>query len=541
MVKLWRAGSILFLLASTLSADVVVLKSGQKVSGRVVDKGLHVEVTTDRGLRTFLRDEVEDIIEHPKELLGDSEKTFEEVKKQYTEAIAIADQSERNIRIKDAIDKLRTVRETLATTRELFPEDKYADLDVKLTQTMQLMRLLRERVTSDIAKKPAIINAPAGAATGVALSSAVVTLLDPALRADAAKRAAARETFKAQRTDAADLHDLATAETIFLSRPEADWKLGPGSQKALQEYFAKGWLKDVNKLTPAIHAQAAAWLGDQVAALRKSDNVDALVLFGAGHLGHAAPGADFDKAARNLGFSVQNGIAGTPEGFAVRDLDAWIATNDFDLAVLAYTKEFRDIDSAAVRFVWAYALTCSAQAKKKFFDRAAKAFDASPVPPGPVKEHLAAMSKSIKAVAVCNSCTGEGKLRCTNCHGAKEVRFPCQKCGGKGKIPPPGLVVPPGGGFRRFGRNLMNCMACKGTGYEKVLRCEKCKDGYFTCRQCDGKQKAAPDFTDICEYAPCPDCEGDGCIFRNVRWVCPSCLGLGKKLTPKADPAKLLP
>ena len=541
MVKLWRAGAVLLLLASTLSADVVVLKSGQKVSGRVVDKGLHVEVTTDRGLRTFLRDEVEDIIEHPKELLGDTEKNFEEVKKQYTEAIAIADQGERNAKLKEALEKLRTVRETLATTRELFPEDKYADLDVKLTQTMQLMRLLRERVTVDVAKKPAIINAPSSGAPGVALSSAVTILLDPVLRSDAAKRVSARDTFKTQRTDYADLHDLATAQTIFLSRPEADWKIGPGELKVLQEYLAK-WLKDVNKLTPATHAQAAAWLGDQAAALRKSENVDALVLFGAGHLGHAAPGADFDKAARNLGFTVQNGVAGTAEGFAVRDLDAWIAANDFDLAVLAYTKEFKDIDSTAVRFVWAYALTCSAQAKKKFFDKAAKAFDTNPVPPGAVKEHLAAMSKSIKAVAVCNTCAGEGKLRCTNCHGVKEVRFPCAKCGGKGKIPPPGLVVPANGGFRgRFARNLMNCMPCKGTGYEKVLRCEKCKDGFVTCKACDGKQHTPPDFSEICEYAPCPDCEGDGCIFRNVRWACPSCLGLGKKLTPKADPGKLLP
>jgi hypothetical protein len=97
------------------------------------------------------------------------------------------------------------------------------------------------------------------------------------------------------------------------------------------------------------------------------------------------------------------------------------------------------------------------------------------------------------------------------------------------------------GNVRRVGRKLMNCMPCKGTGYEKVLRCEKCKDGFFTCKQCDGKQRTPPDFTEICEYAACPDCEGDGCIFRNVRWACPSCLGLGKKLTPKADPAKLLP
>src|SRR5262245_42968927 len=206
MVKVGRAAGLLLLLASTLSADVVVLKSGQKVSGRVVDKGLHVEVTTDTGLRTFLRDEVEDILNHPKELLGDTEKNFEEAKKEYTEAIALADPTERNAKLKEALEKVRAVRETIATTRELFPEDKYSDLDVKLTQAMQLMRLLRERVTADLAKKPAIINAPSSGTGTAAFSSVVAILLDPALRGDAAKRATARATFKSLRADNDALH-----------------------------------------------------------------------------------------------------------------------------------------------------------------------------------------------------------------------------------------------------------------------------------------------------------------------------------------------
>src|SRR5204863_4081362 len=97
----------------------------------------------------------------------------------------------------------------------------------------------------------------------------------------------------------------------------------------------------------------------QAAAVRKAEpaaSIDAFVLFGAGHLGHAAPGPEADKTARALGLSVQNGVAGTAEGFVVRDLDGWIASGDFDLAALAFTKEHRETDSASVRFVWAYAL-----------------------------------------------------------------------------------------------------------------------------------------------------------------------------------------
>jgi hypothetical protein len=535
---------VLLLLSGTLSADVVVLKNGTKVSGRVVDKGIHYEVTTDSGLRTFLRDEVEDVITSPKELLGDSEKKFEEAKTQYTEALALSNPEERNTKLKEAIEKVRSVRETIASTRELFPEDKYADLDLKLMQAMQLMRLLRERVTVDVAKKNEMINPRPSAAGAVAMSTATATLLDPAARGDAAKRASARDAYKIQRADYAEVHDLATAAMLFLNRSDADWKLNPAALKALQDYFAKPWLKDAVKLTPAAHLEAAAWIAAQVAALRKADPAapaDALVLFGAGHLGHAAPGPDADKVAKALGLTVQNGVAGTIEGFAVRDLDAWIGNGDFDLAALAFSKEFREIDSPAVRFVWAYALTCTAQAKKKGFDRPIAALNAIAVVTAAVKEHLAAMAKSIKAAAVCPNCLGEGKLRCTNCHGVKEVRFPCAKCGGKGKYHPPGLVIPPGANPRRFERSFVNCTQCKGSGFEKVVRCEKCKDGYMICKQCDGKPKQAPDLADIFASVPCPDCDGDGCIFRNIRWACPSCLGLGKKLTPKADPSKVLP
>lgn len=82
-----RAFGLTLLLSGTLSADVLVLKDGTKVSGRVVDKGLHYEVTTDACLRTWLRDEADRIVTSPKELLGDSEKGFEEVKKRYGDAL----------------------------------------------------------------------------------------------------------------------------------------------------------------------------------------------------------------------------------------------------------------------------------------------------------------------------------------------------------------------------------------------------------------------------------------------------------------------
>jgi hypothetical protein len=532
------------LLASVLSADVLVLKDGSKISGRVVEKGLHFEVTTPVGLRTFLREDVDEVLTSPKELLGDTDKLFEEAKQQYTEALALQDPSDRNGKLKDALEKVRGVRGTLASTRELFTEDKYADLDQKLMQVMQLMRLLRERVTVDLAKKSELINPPRPSATSTAsVAQAITTLVDPVQRADGGKRAAAREAFIAQRAGSPEIYDLMTAAMIFLGRSDADWRLQGGALKAIQEYFAKPWFRDAVKLSPSDHLEAAGWLATQVATLRKADGaapVEAISLFGAGHLGHAASGPQMEKATRALGMTVQNGLAGTPEGHVISDLDGWIAAGDFDLAALAWVKEFREIDTPAVRFVWAWSLIRLAQAKKKGFDRSISALGTIQASTTAFKEHLGALSKSVKASALCATCVGEGKLRCTNCHGVKEIRTPCAKCGGKGKVLPQGLVVSPKA-MRKMDKLYSSCTQCKGTGFEKVLKCDKCKDGFLICKQCDGKEKPAPEMSDICASVPCADCEGRGCVFRNVHWACPSCLGIGQKLVPKSDPAKVLP
>ena len=109
--------------------------------------------------------------------------------------------AEKNARLKEAIEKVRGVREVLASTRELFPEDKYADLDQKLMQTMQLLRLFRERVSVDVARAPGIINARSGFAPTETVNKALAILIDPAQRADPAKRASAHETFRSQKPD----------------------------------------------------------------------------------------------------------------------------------------------------------------------------------------------------------------------------------------------------------------------------------------------------------------------------------------------------
>ena len=534
-----RTALFLALLSTALCADVAVLKDGTRVGGRIVEKPQHWEITTDGGLRTYLKEEVDRVIKDPKELLGDVDKVIGDAKAEYGKAIEMAEGAERNALLKDSIAKIDVARSAVSTTRELFPDDKYAELDQKLMQIMQLKRLLRDRMHSEFAGRSSsapLYRPPPGPSAPIEESFS--TLVDPAKRSDIAKRIMARESFRLQRAAHPEIYELATAAMLFLSRTDAEWNLQGASLAALQDYFGQSWLKEPSTMTPESHQAAAKWVIDRVATLKKSDakaQTDALSLFGIGHLGQAPIGTESDKNARLLGLELRNGILGTSEGHAVRDLNSWIGSGDFDLAVLAFVKEYRTTDTPIVRFVWSYALLRLVQDRKRGYERPIAALATINIAEGATKEHLAALGKSIKAVATCNVCQGAAKLRCTNCHGKKETKFLCKKCNGKGKIPDPGYSTTSG-----FAVPEIPCYPCRGRGFDLLIKCEKCKDGYVDCLNCDKKPRTPPAMEDICTGEACLQCDGRGYVFKNVLWACKACLGLGQKLAPKADPSKVL-
>jgi len=607
-----RTIGILLLLGQALAADVVVLKEGgEKVVGRVATKESHIEVTTDQGLRTFLKDEVEKVITDPKEFLGDADSLYEQAKADFQKAVA-APMAEQNAILKDAIVKITKAREAYATTRDFFPEDKHSALDQRLMQIMQLMRLLRERVGSEIAKGPAPPPPPrppppppAGVdrpAAPTGLVGALTALADPAKRADAAARRAARDAFLGLRHGSPEYYDVATAGALFLARSDAEWRLTGAALAGMQEYLGKPWFKDPARMTPAAHQEAAAYLADKIAAVRKADasaSTDALTLFGAGHLSHAPASPDREKAAKGLGLAVANGVAGTPEGLAVRDMTGWVASGDFDLAVRAFALEHRQIDTAPVRLAWSWALLRNAVQKRKGFDRAVSALASVRGEPA-VSDHAAAISRAIQAVTPCSMCLGDGWLRCTNCHGQKMIFIICKVCNGTrikgggffcnpckftgiaaklvcnkckdGYFDCPKCKLPACTTCASSGRTMCQtckglrviknicgtcrgsglkagfgggggdpfCANCKGSGNEKIVKCADCTGGFIDCQKCEPLRKP-PAVEDICTLAGCGGCEGRGSVFRNVAWTCRSCQGLGLKLAPKADPTKVLP
>ncbi len=589
-----RTLSIALLLPALLAADVVVLKDGgAKVAGRVVDKGGHWEVTTEQGLRTFLKDEVERVITSPDEFIVEAPGLYESAKADFLKITAPDAPKMQNEAVKAAVEKLAKARELYANTRELFPEDKHAVLDTKLVQVMQLTRMLRDRMGSEIAKGPAApvvtakpTTAPPPPAATPPLQAAFAVLVDPAKRADPATRRAARDAFLAHRASAPGIYDLATAAALYLSKPEP---AGPG----LQDYFAK--LKEPLTLTPAQHLELANGLAG------KKD----VEVFALGHLGHVAAGPDAEKAAKALNFAVQAGVAGTLEGHAVRDMTRWVRAGDYELANRAYVSEHRSTaDTPAVRFVWGFALLELATLKQKGYERAATALSGLKATDPAVDAHAGALVRSLKAATPCQSCLGDGWLRCTNCHGQKVIYIICKVCNGtrikgkgffcnpckftgiaaklvcnkckngyfdcpKCKLPDcktcsgagrtpcktcEGLkiikktcAVCSGSGLSAGGVPAggkpedIFCQNCKGSGTEKITKCASCQGaGFDDCSGCEPMRKP-PAVEDVCAVAECAVCEGRGTPFKGAAYPCRSCSGLGLKLTPKLEPAKVLP
>src|SRR5688572_11274484 len=131
-MRSWRVVGTLLALAGVLGADVLVLKDGSRVSGRVSEKTSHYEVNTDAGLRTFLKEEVEKVLTGPAELLGDADAVLQAAKADY-ERIAALPTAEQSAAAKAAVERLNGAKSAIAAAREAFPEEKFSDLDVKLT------------------------------------------------------------------------------------------------------------------------------------------------------------------------------------------------------------------------------------------------------------------------------------------------------------------------------------------------------------------------------------------------------------------------
>ncbi len=248
------------LCAAPARGDGLLLGDGRKLVGRVVEKADGYEVTVDGQLLSFSKDDVKQWIKSPREVLGDADALFAEAKKIYLEAVDIADLKAGELRFREALPKVQKARDAYAEARDLFP-DGYPELDTQLINIMKLMRLVRERIGSQMSGSPslapvktkdapppvrAVVKAtpppvtppPAPAtplppvpattappAAALSMADALAVLVDPVRRADAAQRLLARELFRKTWDSKAPLADVATAGYLLLAKADEEWGL----------------------------------------------------------------------------------------------------------------------------------------------------------------------------------------------------------------------------------------------------------------------------------------------------------------------------
>ncbi|MBI4232705.1 hypothetical protein HY605_05740 [Candidatus Peregrinibacteria bacterium] len=132
------------------AADVIVLKSGKKVAGAVNKKEDGYELKNEDGqLIGFALDEVEKIVTKPEELTADADKLFDSAKKLYNEALKLEDLKERNPLYHEGLEKLGKARDIYIEVRDLFSTERTLYTDKSLQDTMQLVKLFRERLVTE--------------------------------------------------------------------------------------------------------------------------------------------------------------------------------------------------------------------------------------------------------------------------------------------------------------------------------------------------------------------------------------------------------
>jgi len=540
--------------------DALVLKDGRKVIGHVADKKDHYEVQVESQTLTFDKGDVQQWIKSPRELTGDVESLVNDAKRLYSEAVDTKDEKTADQKFREALPKVQKAREALTEARDLFP-DGYADLDMQLVNVMKLMRLVRERIHSAIASgepvktkdaplptvtpkidplptAPELKVEPPPASFG--LVDALGLLADPAKRADEKKRAQAREYLKKASDGISPLSDLAMAASVCLSRDDRDWKLTAETSGALQAFFKAAPADKLEALSDKEVGEGVKLLAAKVKDLRlkgTDPSVDALSLLAAGTSSSllaktrkATP--DLEAAFKDLGFekSEYGEIWGRKDGLAMDDYRKWASTGEYALGIVHFQKDYSTLPELGPKYALGLLLTYKAIQDNRAFNRAAVQFEilartgATPA----LRDHLAALAKSIRAESPCPACGGTHKINCNVCRGKTKFNAQCGQCGGSGRI-------------NQFTGGIVTCPTCKGVGTFKDVKCEKCKQtGKIDCkaRGCEHEVKP-PTFESFAQAFKCPTCTGRGILTRYVAYPCPDCMGLGLILQPKAEPAKL--
>ncbi len=535
-------------LVSTALGDGLILNDGRKLVGRVSEKAEHYEITVEGQQLTFAKDDVKQWIKSPKEVVGDADKLVAEAKQLYLEAVEIKDDKAADAKFRDALPKVTKAREAYAEARDLFPEG-YPEIDSALVNVMKLMRLVRERIGSQVAAAPAVVKLkeepppapkievkpeppppPPKPEFGVRDAWAIV--IDPARRADEGQRAQARAFLRRLAEGKAPFADLHLAGQAFLSmKPEpagplADFfkALGVDGLEALPEKEALAALKALAGKIKELRSKGPDAAGVE-APLFAAGAGSALLMRAGGK-----PTPEIEALFKELGFekSEYASVWGRKDALAMDEYRRWVASGEYGLGVVQFQNDFRSAPERAVRYALGLLMVFKAMQDNRNYNRAAAYLEGEARSvPAAAAEHMRALAKSVREESPCMACAGTHKINCSACKGKTKLNLECGGCGGSGKV-------------NNF-KGIVTCRFCNGVGIFKNKDCPKCKaSGKAECkaRGCT-RPVQPPKFDSFADAYKCGFCKGKGNLLTHVAFACPECLGLGMVLQPKNDPSKL--
>jgi predicted RNA-binding Zn-ribbon protein involved in translation (DUF1610 family) len=555
-----RSLVVLALCLGVAHADVLVLKDGRKLSGRVTEKKDGFEIQIEGETLAFNKEDITRHIKSPKEIVGDADKLLAEAKAIYLEAVEIKDDKAADAKFREALPKVTKAREAYAEARDLFPEGN-SELDTQLVQIMKLMRLVRERIGSQLAGNPTPVVKPKEEPPPIVIKDppppepkepppptfglvdAFGILASAAGRADEAKRGQARALLKKASDEKGPLGDLALAGHVLLSRTDDKWGLKADTLAALQAFFGAVDFSKFDTVPDKTVADSLKALGVKVREVRAKSTTDpageslGLIVSAAASAlitkCGGKPPADLDAAFKELQIEKAEvgSLWGRKDGLAMDDYRKWVQSGEYGLGVVQFQSEYKSLPDFNVRYALGILMIFKALADNRNYTRAASYLEQASqgASTATARDHVAALAKSIRSEAPCPACGGTHKVNCQTCKGKKKVDLLCNKCGGSGSINTfKGVARCPG--------------VCGGKGRLNDQPCPRCKQaGEVECKAkgCS-KSVGRPSLDDFADAFKCGLCRGTGCLTRNIAHACPECGGLGLFLQPKADPTKLL-
>ena len=610
------AAGVALLLALPCMADVLDLNDGRRLVGSVTDKETYYAIRIDGEELTFPKEDVKAWIKSPKELIGGADKLIDEAKALYIEAVENKDEKAADAKMREALPRVTKAREVYAQARECFP-DGYPELDAALVNIMKLMRLIRERIGSQIASTPPVLKTsappkpapkpeprpeppkpeppkpepprpeppkpePPRPTPTLSPADALAIAKSVERRADPIQRESARAGI------AGEAGLLPKALSIFLLRDDKEWGLSWDSVWIKASSFEQSYVGRLIRKTdtemvlvcpqgdlrlwktaawkvalpggqpfepidvklqenlkgPAIEA-LQKWLAagtddvkplvDSVKGILAKDptaRVDGLLIFIGAFIDAwltIAPSEELFKTAAAVGWrkAEWGNVVGPADGLALECYHRWMKYGMLDMALVEFDKDYANSSSFTVKYVHGLLRTMRALQLGRQYDRAYVHFDlmARSTTTPAVKEHLLAMSKSIRTAAPCKLCAGSHKVRCATCHGKKKLNLQCTFCGGSGK--------------KQTMKGVVQCVGCRGAGTFKDVECPKCTGlGLVVCKSKGCQVVALPRQEDMFTASECGVCRGRGSLFEKVAMSCPECAGVGHFFWPKSEPRK---